>query len=52
MVIYTVKPIYKGHSREPENVPFIYRLKLYALLMNGQNEAALVDSDLLHMGDL
>jgi hypothetical protein len=26
---------------EPENVPFIYRLKLYALFMNGENEAAL-----------
>ena len=20
---YTVKPVYKGHSREPENVPFM-----------------------------
>jgi hypothetical protein len=24
-----------------ENVPFIYRLKLYALFINGENEAAL-----------
>jgi hypothetical protein len=22
----TVKPVYKGHSRKPENMPFIYRL--------------------------
>ena len=32
-----LSPVYKGHSRESENVPliyrlpFIYRLKLYAL---------------------
>jgi len=38
---YTVKPVYKGHSREPENVPFIYRLKLNALFINGENETAL-----------
>ena len=35
------KPVYKGHSREPENVPFLYRLKLYALFINGKNETAL-----------
>ena len=29
MVIYTVKPIYKGHSREPENVPFMKSFPLY-----------------------
>ena len=39
--VYTIKPVYKGHLKEPENVPFIYRLKLYALFMNGENEAAL-----------
>jgi hypothetical protein len=44
---YTFKPVYKGHSREPkkcalyEHLPFIYRLKLYALFINGGNEAAL-----------
>jgi hypothetical protein len=32
---YTVKPVYKDHSREPENVPFIYSLKLF---INGENE--------------
>ena len=37
----TVKPVYKVHSREHENVPFIYRLKLYALFINGENESAL-----------
>jgi hypothetical protein len=32
-----VKPVYKGHLKEPENVPFIsrcpfkYRVRLYAL---------------------
>jgi hypothetical protein len=35
----TVKSVYKGHSREPENVVFIYRLKL--LFINGENETAL-----------
>jgi hypothetical protein len=25
----TVKPVYKGHSREPENVAFISRCPLY-----------------------
>jgi hypothetical protein len=37
----TVKPVYKGHYREPENVAFIYRLKLYALLINGKNSFSL-----------
>ena len=37
----TVKPVYKGHSMEPENVAFIYRLNLYALIIIGQNETAL-----------
>jgi hypothetical protein len=35
------KPVYKGHSREPENMLFIYRLKLYALFINEKNETAL-----------
>ena len=25
----TVKPVYKGHSREPENVPFMNSCPLY-----------------------
>jgi hypothetical protein len=37
----TVKPVFKGHSREPEQLPFIYRLRLYALFINGENENAL-----------
>jgi len=41
---YTVKPEYKGHLREPENVPFIeqlpciYRFKLYAYLLNEEKK--------------
>jgi hypothetical protein len=27
--LHTVKPVYKGQSREPENVPFIYMDLLY-----------------------
>jgi len=37
----TVKPVYKGHSREPANVAFIYRLKLYALFISWKNKTAL-----------
>jgi hypothetical protein len=29
------RPAYKGYSSEPENVSFIYRLKLYTLFING-----------------
>jgi len=36
-----VTHIIEVQSREPANVPFISRLKLYALLSNGENEAAL-----------
>jgi hypothetical protein len=36
VTINTVKPVYKEHSKEHENVPFIYRLKLHALLINGK----------------
>jgi hypothetical protein len=42
---------YKGHTREPENVPFINRLKSYAPFINGKNEAALyiyIDCGLLY----
>ena len=38
---YTEKPVYKGHSREPENVPFMNRLKSHTLFINGENEAVL-----------
>jgi hypothetical protein len=40
LVFPIVKHVYKGHAREPGNVPFheqepfIYRMKLYALLIN------------------
>ena len=40
-ILCTVKPVYKRHCRELKNVPFIYRLKLYVLFINGKNEAAL-----------
>jgi hypothetical protein len=33
---YTVKPVYKGHSREPTNVLYMSRLKLYAPFINGE----------------
>jgi hypothetical protein len=39
---HTVKPVYKGHSWEPENVPFMSscpfldRLKLYSLCITMQ----------------
>ena len=39
--IISVKPLCKGPWREPENVPFIYRLKLYVLFIDGENVAAL-----------
>jgi len=32
----TVLPVNKGHSREPENMSFIYRFKLYVLFINGE----------------
>jgi hypothetical protein len=32
-----VQSVYKEHSREPENLPFMYRLILYALFINGKN---------------
>jgi predicted AlkP superfamily pyrophosphatase or phosphodiesterase len=36
-----ISNLIEGHSREPKNVPFIYRLKLYALYIYGENETAL-----------
>jgi hypothetical protein len=29
LIIYTVKPVYKGHTTEPENVAFMNRCTLY-----------------------
>jgi hypothetical protein len=54
----TVKPVYKGHSRESENValmsscPFQYRLKSYVLFINGKMRLPFIDSDLLYRGAL
>ena len=42
-----VKPVNKEHSTYPENVvlneqlPFIYRFKIYALFINGKHEPVL-----------
>jgi hypothetical protein len=34
-----VKPVYKGHSKEPQTMPFINMLKLYAPnSLMGKNE--------------
>jgi len=38
VLIYVVKPVYKGHCMEPENMSFIYMLKLS---LNGENETAI-----------
>ena len=44
----TVKPVYKRHSRELEDVPFTYWLKLYALFVNEEKiRLPFTDSDLL-----
>jgi hypothetical protein len=44
----TVKPVYKGSRVKGirkcalyQQVPFIYRIKLYELFMNGKNETVL-----------
>ena len=33
-----VNPVYKGHSMQPENVAFIYRVKLYALFITRRKQ--------------
>ena len=46
IVRYTIKPVYKGHSREPANVTFMNSCPLctgynyIALFINGENETA------------
>jgi hypothetical protein len=30
--MYTVKPVYKGHSREPENVPIMRHMSHFKIL--------------------
>jgi hypothetical protein len=44
----TVKPVYKGHSREPENVPFIIIWTVHQWEM----WLSFIDSDLLYRGAL
>ena len=56
--ITTVKPVYKGHSKEPENVAFIsscplctgYDYMHYSLM--GKMRLPFIDSDLLYRGAL
>ena len=50
--ISTVKPIYKGHSREHENVIFfnIQSKELYALFNNGKIRLLFLDSDVFYRG--
>ena len=55
---YTVKAVYKGHLREPENVAFMSRYPLdtgwnymYYSLM-GIMRLSFIDSDLLYRGAL
>jgi hypothetical protein len=49
--MYIVKTVYNWHSREPANVPFIYRLNLYVLINRGKMRLPFVDSNLLYGGD-
>jgi hypothetical protein len=41
ILVITVKPVYKGHPNKRKNVVFMYKLKLYALFINGKIETAL-----------
>jgi len=54
--LYTVKPVYKGHSREPENVVFISSCPLYTGYMHyslmGKIGLSFIDNDLLYRGAL
>ena len=51
-LLYIVKPVYKGHSRETENVSFIYRLKYMHYSLMGKIILSFIDSDLLYRGAL
>jgi hypothetical protein len=46
----TVKHVYKGCWREPENVPFIYKL-IYVLIINGKMRQPLIDSVICYIED-
>ena len=54
----TVRPVYKGHSREPGNVVFISSCPLYTGLNNihyslmGKMKLPFIDSDVLYRGAL
>jgi hypothetical protein len=53
---YTVKPVYKGHSREPAIVPFMSSFPLYTgnnymhYSLMGKMRLPFIDSDLLYRG--
>jgi hypothetical protein len=42
--------VYKRQSWEPDNVPFMYRLKSYAPFINGENETIVLLRDAFHIG--
>jgi hypothetical protein len=44
--IHVVKPVYIGHSMEPENVPFMHNWLM------GKMRQPFIDSDLLYRGAL
>jgi len=53
----TVKPVYKGQSREPENVSFMSSCPLYTgnymqYSLMGKMRLPFIDSDLLYRGAL
>jgi hypothetical protein len=56
--VNTVNPVYKGHSREPENVPFMSSCPLYTGLnyihypSMEKMRLPFIDSDLLYRGVL
>jgi hypothetical protein len=50
VICNTVKPVYKGHSKEPENVPFIYGLNYIHYSLMGKIILPFIDSNLLYRG--
>ena len=57
-IIYTVKPVYKGHSSEHDNVAFMSSCPLYTgknymhYSLMGEMRLPFIDSDLLYKGAL
>ena len=48
----SAKDLFKGHSMEPENEPFIYSLTLFELFIYGKIRVSFIDSDVLYRGVL